>query len=48
MWWKIVLIVLAVFVLITLIRAAFFKPRKTENIKIREAEIDENVLYSVS
>ncbi|MBR3835579.1 MAG: M20/M25/M40 family metallo-hydrolase [Clostridia bacterium] len=40
MWWKILLAVLAVFVLVTLIRAAFFKPKKIEKVNIRDAKID--------
>lgn len=42
MWWKILLAVLALFVIVTLIRAAFFKPKKIEKINIRDAKIDEN------
>ncbi len=42
MWWKILLILLALLVIFTLIRAALFKSKKIEAVKIRKAEIDEN------
>lgn len=40
MWWKIILILFAVFIAVTLIRAAFFKPKKVEPVKIKDADID--------
>ncbi len=42
MWWKIILILFALFMVITLIRAAFYKPKKIEAVKIRKTDIDEN------
>lgn len=42
MWWKILLAFLAVFILVTLIRAAFYKPKKIEAVKIKDVKIDEN------
>lgn len=41
MWWKILLAVLGLFILVTLIRAAFFKPKKVNGVKIEDADIDE-------
>ncbi|MBQ7549064.1 MAG: M20/M25/M40 family metallo-hydrolase [Clostridia bacterium] len=42
MWWKIILILLAVFILVTLIRAAFYKPKKIKHYEIDKIRIDEN------
>ena len=42
MWWKIILILLALFIIVTLIRAIFYKPKKIEGVKIEDANIDEN------
>jgi carboxypeptidase PM20D1 len=41
MWWKILLVVLAVLIIVTLIRAAFYKPKKVDSVKIEDADIDE-------
>ncbi len=42
MWWKIILILFALFMVITLIRAAFYTPKKVEAVKIRKVKIDVN------
>lgn len=42
MWWKILLALIAIFIIVTLIRAAFYKPKKLEKIEIEDREIDEN------
>ena len=41
MWWKILLGVLAVIVLVTLIKAMLLKPKKIEKVKVRDVNIDE-------
>ena len=40
MWWKILLALLALFIVVTLIRAIFYKPKKFEGVKIEDADID--------
>ena len=40
MWWKILLALLALFIVVTLIRAIFHKPKKFEGVKIEDADID--------
>ncbi len=42
MWWKILLAAAALFIVVTLIRAAFFRPKKIEKINIRDTKIDGN------
>ena len=44
MWWKILLALLGIFIIVTLIRAAFFKPKKIEKINIEKRKIDENAV----
>ena len=41
MWWKIILVLFALFVAVTLIRAIFFKPKKVDGVKIGDVDIDE-------
>lgn len=41
MWWKIILCLLAIFIVVTLIRAAFFKPKKLGTKKIENYDVDE-------
>ena len=41
MWWKIILLLFALFVAVTLIRAIFFKPKKVDGVKIGDVDIDE-------
>ncbi len=42
MWWKIILILFALFIVVTLIRAALFKPKKIDAVNIKKVKIDEN------
>lgn len=42
MWWKIILGILALFIIVTLIRAAFYKPKKVKETKIEKIDVDEN------
>lgn len=41
MWWKILLVLFALFVAVTLIRAIFFKPKKVDGVEIGDVDIDE-------
>ena len=41
MWWKILLILFAAFIVITLIRAIFYKPKRFDGVKIEDVDIDE-------
>lgn len=41
MWWKIILCVIALFIIITLIRAIFYKPKKVKQTEIEKINIDE-------
>lgn len=42
MWWKILLGLFAVFIIVTLIRAAFFRPKKNASVEIEKFDVDEN------
>lgn len=42
MWWKILLCLLAIFIVVTLIRAAFFKPKKQNSVEIEKVDVDAN------
>lgn len=42
MWWKILLLLLAVLIVLTLVKALFYKPKKIEGVKIAKADVDKN------